>query len=97
MAEKKHQGEMKKALKKAASTASKETRDPTERVKQMIVVLDKALMENAEFMAELTAELSTLSVAYEVGSADMHPGSVKWKRRHPERTVDENAKVGWSG
>ena len=94
-AEKKQQDEMKKALKKAASDTGKETRDPAERVKQMIVVLDKALVENAEFMTELTTELSTLSVGYEVGSTDMHPGSVQWKRRLSERTVDENAKVSW--
>ena len=94
-AEKKRQGEMKKALRKAASDTGKETRDPAERVKQMIMVLDKALVENAEFMTELTMELSTLSVGYEVGSADMHPGSVQWKRRLSERTVDENAKVSW--
>ena len=94
--EKKRQDEMKKALKKAASDAGKEIRDPAERVKQMIVVLEKALVENVEFMTDLTKELSTLSVAYEVGLSDMHPGSVQWKRRLSERTVDENAKVSWN-
>ena len=84
---------MKKALRKATSDASKETRGPAERVKQMIVVLDRVLVENAELMAELTTELGSLGVEYQVGSSDMHPGSVKWKRKISERSVDEEAKV----
>ena len=92
-AEKRRQNEMKKALKKAASDTSKESRQPGDRVKKMIVVLDKALVENAEFMTELTPELSALGVGYQVGSAEMHPGSVQWKRMISERTVNEDAKV----
>ena len=84
---------MKKALKKAASDTSKESRAPGDRLKQMIVVLDKALVENAEFMTELTTELSSLDVGYQIGSDDLYPGSVLWKRKISERTVDENAKV----
>ena len=92
-AEKKQQNDMKKALKKAASDSSKESRGPADRVKQMIVVLDRALVESAEIMTELTTELSTLGVAYEVGTNEMPPGSVTWKRKMSERTVDTNAKV----
>lgn len=84
---------MKRALRKAASDTSKEGRAPGERVKQMTVVLEKALVENAEFMTELTTELSALDVGYQVGSDDLYPGSVLWKRRIWERTVDDDARV----
>ena len=84
---------MKKALRKAASDTSKESRAPGHRVKKMTVVLDKALVESAEFMTELTTELSALDVGYQVGSDDLYPGSVLWKRMISERTVDENARV----
>ena len=88
---------MKKALKKASSETRKEVRGPAERVKQMIVVLERALVESAEFMTELTTELSALSVGYVVGCDDMPPGSVMWKRKITERTVDEKAKVNSCG
>ena len=84
---------MKKALRKAASDMSKESRGPGDRVKKMTVVLEKALVENVEFMTELTTELSALNVGYQVGSDDLYPGSVLWKRNISERTVDENARV----
>jgi signal recognition particle GTPase len=92
-AEKKQQNEMKKALRKAATDTSKESRAPGDRVKKMTVVLEKALVESAEFMTELTTELSTLDVGYQVGSNDLYPGSVLWRRTISERTVDENARV----
>ena len=53
---------MEKALRKAASDTSEESRGPRDRVKKMTVVLEKALVENVEFMTELTTELSALNV-----------------------------------
>lgn len=65
---------------------------PGERVKQMVVVLDPTLSENAQFMASLAAELQELGVNYHV-SGDLYPGSVQWRRRVWERTVDESTQV----
>ncbi len=79
----------------ASREASKEN-SPTERVKQMVILLDTVLSENADFMAELTQELREMEVGYRVTHGNMPPGSVRWRRRVIERDVDSSAKVGCS-
>ena len=58
----------------------------------MIVLLDISLSENPSFIAELSVQLKDLGVTYRV--SNMEPaGSVRWKKKVTERTVDDNAQV----
>ena len=77
------------------SEANKEN-SPSERVKQMIVILDTVLSESGDFMVELVGELRDMGVEYRVGRGEVHPGSVRWKRRVSERTVGDDTQV-WGG
>ena len=77
------------------SEANKEN-SPSERVKQMIVILDAVLSESGDFMVELVGELRDMGVEYRVGRGEVHPGSVRWKRRVSERTVGDDTQV-WGG
>ena len=61
----------------------------------MIVLLDVSLSENPSFIAELSTQLKDLGVTYRV--SNMEPsGSVRWKRKVTDRTVDDNAQVLFS-
>ena len=90
-AEKQQQNKLNRALKKATSESSKEN-SPNERLRQMIVILDTSLSENAELMAELASEMKEAGVEYRV-SSEFHPGSVRWRRKVTERCVSEDAEV----
>lgn len=58
----------------------------------MIIILDTSLSENAELMAELASEMNEAGIEYRVNS-EMYPGSVRWRRKVTERSVNENAEV----
>ena len=58
----------------------------------MIVLLDTSLSEKPSFIAELSTQLKDLGVAYRVKNMDP-AGSVRWKRKLTDRTVDDNAQV----
>ena len=68
--------------------ASRKESQPAERVKQMIVLLETSLTENAELMASLLTQLQELSIVYKVQV--MSPScAVKWKRRNIIRALNE--------
>ena len=90
-ADKNQQKEVDKALKNAMKKTSKENR-PSERLKQMVVILDSTLSENIEFMEEFGKGLNNMEVGYEI-SKDNEPGSVRWKRIMKERTLTDSVEV----
>ena len=53
---------------------------PCDKHKQMIVLIDTAVSENAAIMSELAPQLLALSVCYRVGDLDPH-GSIRWRRK----------------
>ena len=59
----------------------------------MIVLVDTSLSENPDFMEVLVRELREVGVDYRVGSGRQPAGSVRWRRKQWERTVDETAQV----
>ena len=68
--------------------ASRKESQPAERVKQMIVLLETSLTENAELMASLLTQLQELSIVYKVQA--MSPScAVKWKRKNIIRALNE--------
>ena len=76
---------------KAAAKESRKEQRPGERVKQMMVVLDRTLLENAHFMAEFAPSLKELGMEYVV--SDDEPGIVQWKRVVTERTLNHRDQV----
>ena len=70
----------------------KRTLKPADRVKQMTVLLDTAVSENAAIMSELTAQLQEMSVIYRVGDLQP-PGSVRWKRKTLPGEVGDETEV----
>lgn len=91
-AEKKHKKEMERAKKQASSASHKEDQ-PAERLKLMVVILDVAISENADFMSCLATEFKELEVEYRISKDELPPGSILWKRKQSDRSVDENAQV----
>ena len=84
--EKKQQKQVDKAVKAAARAVSKENR-PGERLKRMVVVLDRTLSENTDFMAGFAASVSSMDVEYRI-STNEDPGVVRWRRIVTERGMD---------
>lgn len=99
MARERHEKEKDKMQKKEMDAAIKEVVKKNnmenrsgERMKQMKIVLDSALSENRDFMAEFAKGVRSLEVEYRVSKTD-EPGSVRWVRVVRERRVDERAKI----
>lgn len=91
-AEKKHKKEMEQAKKQAASASRKEDQ-PAERLKLMVIILDVAISENADFMSSLASECKEMGVGYRIAKDELPPGGILWKRKQSDRSVDENAQV----
>lgn len=91
-AEKQLQKEIEKA-KKQATTASRKDDHPAERLKRMVVILDKAIAENSDLMAGIAGKLSECEVEYRISQEGEHPGIISWRRKCRERTVDDQAQV----
>ena len=76
-----------------AAKARKESQ-PAEQLKQIIVLLSASLSENHDFMEYLVRELKEAEVQYRVCPGDeVTGGSVRWRRRQCDRSVDDTAQV----
>lgn len=76
----------------AAKETRKESQSSADRLQQMVLMLHSTLAENTNFMEALVEELDEAGVEYRV--AERGPaGSVRWKRKHRERTVTADAQV----
>lgn len=58
----------------------------------MILILDSTLAENADFMEALVEELEESGIEHRVSERGL-VGSVRWKRKHCQRTVTADAQV----
>ena len=76
-----------------AAAKTRRENQPAEQMKQMVVLIDTSLSENPEFMEVLARELREVGVEYRVSSGRQPAGSVRWRRKQWERTVDETAQV----
>ena len=92
-AEKQLQKEIEKARRQANSASRKEDQ-PSERLKQMVVILETAIAENSSLMSCLVGKLSEVEVEYRISKESPHPGTISWRRKTAERAVDQQAQVG---
>lgn len=89
--EKKQQKQVDKAVKAAARAGSRENR-PGERLKRMVVMLDRTLSENTDFMVGFATSVRSMDVEYRISTRE-DPGVVRWRRVVTERGVDQNTQV----
>lgn len=88
--EKRRQKDVEKVVKEAAKEGQKENR-PGERLKQMVVILDGALLHDQEFGGAFASAVETFKMEYR--TSDAEPGFVRWKRVMTDRVLDESSRV----